>query len=63
MAASVALRGRLRHGTWSGSHRPPSAVGVVTKGRDITAMATVTRSVKDDLRLPVLAAEQSAAPA
>jgi hypothetical protein len=34
----------------------PIIKAVVTKGRDITALATLTRSLKDDLRLAVLAA-------
>jgi hypothetical protein len=34
----------------------PIVKAVVTKGRDITAVATLTRSIKDDLRLAVLAA-------
>ena len=34
----------------------PIIKAVVTKGRDITAVATLTRTIKDDLRLAVLAA-------
>lgn len=34
----------------------PVVKAVVTKGRDITAVATLTRTVKEDLRLAVLAA-------
>ncbi|MDZ7678749.1 MAG: HNH endonuclease [Acidimicrobiales bacterium] len=34
----------------------PIIKAIVTKGRDITALATITRSLKDDLRLAVLAA-------
>ena len=34
----------------------PIIKAIVTKGRDITALATLTRSLKDDLRLAVLAA-------
>jgi hypothetical protein len=33
----------------------PIIKAIVTKGRDITALATITRSLKDDLRLAVLA--------